>query len=516
HSKINADYAAVTEQSGLFAGDGGYQVNVGGHTQLTGALITSTDKAEQEHKNQLTSGTIGFTDLNNHSNYKGEGVGIGLSGDINGGANGQTVDKNGNATNSLMSGIGYGSDKGNANSTTHSGINTSNINITDKEHQTQDIDKVHTDVSTDNYTEHAGYLSNNFDKDRVQSELDTQIDVSKEFSQNTQKAQAEINQKKDQLKAERDKGNLTEQEYNEQVGNLDKINVLIGMVAGGLSAPTNNVGGIIATTASPALAYEIGQHFKENGSEGSAEHLLAHAVLGAAVAAAGGNNALIGAASAAGAEAAAPALAHWLYGKDPSDLTANEKQTVSSIIGLAGAAVGTTTYSGANVVQASQAAQNALINNEFTLAKIKEFLRNTGMYAEVTAAAGLGANFSATLNPDGSVTLTGAPAVGFALDGEVGISGGDSRPDGGYVEICAGAGMGPVGASKCATTTISDLKNFNFPNDIQSNWKVSKNVGANININFGYQTTIHKPKPVDPYQNYYKPWNTFAPANWRF
>ncbi|MDF7675804.1 VENN motif pre-toxin domain-containing protein, partial [Neisseriaceae bacterium ESL0693] len=365
HSKINADYAAVTEQSGLFAGDGGYQVNVSGHTQLTGALITSTDKAEQTGKNQFTTGTIGFTDLHNHSNYKGEGIGIGLSGDINGGANGQTVDKNGNATNSLMAGIGYGSDKGNDASTTHSGINTSNISITNPDKQQQDINQVHTDVSTDNYAEHAGYLSNNFDKDRVQSELDTQIDVSKEFSQNTQKAQAEINQKKDQLKDkikhETDPAKLNE--YQQQLDNWNTASWLLGSISAGLSAPTNNVAGIAAATASPAVAHAIGDYFHDHGSEDSAAHLLAHAALGAAVAAAGGNNALVGAASAAGSEAAAPALAHWLYGKDAADLTTEEKQTISSIVGLASAAIGAATGNSADIASGAQIGQNAVDNN---------------------------------------------------------------------------------------------------------------------------------------------------------
>ncbi|ORF05376.1 hypothetical protein BGH95_00160, partial [Snodgrassella alvi] len=36
----------------------------------------------------------------------------------------------------------------------------------------------------------------------------------------------------------------------------------------------------------------------------------------------------------------APVVSKWLYGKESKDLTADEKATVSSIIGLAGAATG--------------------------------------------------------------------------------------------------------------------------------------------------------------------------------
>ncbi|WP_210394318.1 hemagglutinin repeat-containing protein, partial [Oligella sp. HMSC05A10] len=41
-SSLNADYASVTEQSGIYAGDGGYQIEVAEHTELIGGLITST------------------------------------------------------------------------------------------------------------------------------------------------------------------------------------------------------------------------------------------------------------------------------------------------------------------------------------------------------------------------------------------------------------------------------------------------------------------------------------------
>ncbi|MEH8098170.1 hypothetical protein P9068_11440, partial [Gallibacterium anatis] len=54
-SKMNADYASVQEQSGLFAGDEGYQVNVRKHTDLTGGLITSTAQAETEGKNSFST-----------------------------------------------------------------------------------------------------------------------------------------------------------------------------------------------------------------------------------------------------------------------------------------------------------------------------------------------------------------------------------------------------------------------------------------------------------------------------
>ncbi|WP_118847201.1 hemagglutinin repeat-containing protein, partial [Neisseria lactamica] len=51
-SKINADYASVNEQSGIFAGEDGYQIKVGNHTDLKGGIITSSQSAEDKGKNR--------------------------------------------------------------------------------------------------------------------------------------------------------------------------------------------------------------------------------------------------------------------------------------------------------------------------------------------------------------------------------------------------------------------------------------------------------------------------------
>lgn len=141
-----------------------------------------------------------------------------------------------------------------------------------------------------------------------------------------------------------------------------------------MSAPTSSGLGIATATLSPAASYKIGQYFKEQASNNAngqltsgqeAAHILAHTVLGAAVAAAGGNNALTAGLSAGGAEAAAPILSSFLYGKAAKDLTADQKSTISSIVGLAGSAVGATTGDISSTVQSGQVAQNAVENNIF-------------------------------------------------------------------------------------------------------------------------------------------------------
>jgi filamentous hemagglutinin len=71
--------------------------------------------------------------------------------------------------------------------------------------------------------------------------------------------------------------------------------------------------------------------------------------------------------SAGGAEGAAPILSSFLYGKAAKDLTADQKSTISSIVGLAGSAVGATTGDIGSTVQSGQVAQNAVENNEFSI-----------------------------------------------------------------------------------------------------------------------------------------------------
>ena len=196
-SKINAEHRSVSEQSGLFAGEDGFDVQVGGHTQLTGGIITSAQSAEAQGKNRFITGTLTTSDIKNHSRYEGESFGIGASASISGKTLGQgeqnhpqeshlktVADKNGTSSS-----IGYGNDSDNQSSVTRSGINTQNIRITDEDKQIQLTGKTAQETKADIYTnttsetaqQHSGSLKNVFDKEAVQNELDLQVQVTKEF-----------------------------------------------------------------------------------------------------------------------------------------------------------------------------------------------------------------------------------------------------------------------------------------------------------------------------------------------
>ena len=78
-STVKSDYASVTEQSGIKAGDDGFQVNVGGNTDLRGAVIASTDKAVEGDKNMLVTASLTTNDIKNHANATAKSSGISLS-----------------------------------------------------------------------------------------------------------------------------------------------------------------------------------------------------------------------------------------------------------------------------------------------------------------------------------------------------------------------------------------------------------------------------------------------------
>ncbi|WP_201782460.1 hemagglutinin repeat-containing protein, partial [Amantichitinum ursilacus] len=65
--KMNSDYASVTEQSGIKAGDGGFQVNVKGNTDLKGGVIESSQAAIDSKANSFTTGTLTYSDIENHA-----------------------------------------------------------------------------------------------------------------------------------------------------------------------------------------------------------------------------------------------------------------------------------------------------------------------------------------------------------------------------------------------------------------------------------------------------------------
>ncbi|MCZ2159316.1 hemagglutinin repeat-containing protein, partial [Bartonella sp. 220] len=73
----SSDYHSVVEQSGIKAGDGGFDITVKNQTTMTGGLISSTAPA---NKNSLTTGTISTSDITNSASAQASSHGFSLSG----------------------------------------------------------------------------------------------------------------------------------------------------------------------------------------------------------------------------------------------------------------------------------------------------------------------------------------------------------------------------------------------------------------------------------------------------
>ncbi len=363
--KMHSNYDSVQEQTGIFAGRGGFDVTTGQHTQLNGAVIASTATAD---KNRLDTGTLGFSDIDNRADFKTEHQSAGLS-------TGGSVAGNflGNMANNLLVGANH---EGHADSTTQSAVSAGNITIRDTQSQKQDVAGLNRDAAHANQT-----LSPIFDREKEQQrlqqaqligEIGNQVaDIARTEGQiageKAKRDPAALNQARAELEAAGKP--YTEQDVAQRAYNN-------GMAASGfgtggkyqqaIQAATAAVQGLAGGNLSAALAGGaapyIAEIIKQTTPDG-AGRVAAHAVVNAALAVAQGNNALAGAAGAATGEVVGM-IATQMYGKPVSELSEAEKQTVSTLAtvaaGLAGGLVGD---SGASAVAGAQSGKTTVENN---------------------------------------------------------------------------------------------------------------------------------------------------------
>ena len=106
-SNINSTFQSVGQQSGLKAGDGGFQVSVNNNTDLKGAVIASTQSAVDNNKNSFTTGgALTISDIQNTASFRGTAVGVSVGVGSQLGASGAGVgNKSGNASSVSSAGI---------------------------------------------------------------------------------------------------------------------------------------------------------------------------------------------------------------------------------------------------------------------------------------------------------------------------------------------------------------------------------------------------------------------------
>ena len=71
--KMKSDYASVTDQAGIYAGDGGFVINTAEKTSLVGAVI---DSAADSNKNKLSTKSLDVKDVENTAEYTSRNLGM--------------------------------------------------------------------------------------------------------------------------------------------------------------------------------------------------------------------------------------------------------------------------------------------------------------------------------------------------------------------------------------------------------------------------------------------------------
>lgn len=359
--KMKSRFDSVAEQTGMFAGDGGFDITAGNHTQLDGAVIASTATAD---KNSLDTGTLGFSDLHNEADFKTQHSGISISG-------------------AGSFGDQFAGNSGHAEGTTQAAVADGTITIRDKDNQKQDVANLSRD------TKHANdSISPIFDKEKEQNrlkEIGMLSDIGGQMA-DIARTQGELNA----LKAAQDKygpvpADATEEQRQAYLAKLrdtpeyKKEQEKYGTgsdIQRGIQAATaalqglagGNLAGSLAGASAPELA-----HLLKSTEDNPAVNAIAHAILGGAVAALQGNSAAAGAIGAGGGELAARAIANMLY-PNVDKLSEEQKQTVSALASIsAGMAGGIATGNTAGAATGAGAGKNAVENNFLSVTQLDNF-----------------------------------------------------------------------------------------------------------------------------------------------
>ncbi len=354
--KLHSNYDSVQEQTGIYAGKGGFDVTVGEHTQLDGAVIASKADAD---KNRLDTGTLGFSNIHNQADFKAEHQGGSLS---TGGPVGS--DLLSNLGSMALSGLG---NSGHAEGTTQAAVSDGTLIIRDQANQKQNVADLSRDTDNAN-----GSIGPIFDKEKEQNRLKAAQLIGEIGAQamDIVRTQGDINGLEEALKRHPElKGNAEElrktdaykaemQKYGTG-SDLQKAAQAVTAALQGLAG--GNMAAAIAGGLSPYAAEQIKKYTGDNDTA----NVLAHAVWGAIAAEMSGNSAAAGAAGAAGGELAARYLAGQLYPDvKPENLSEEQKQRISALATLAaGLAGGVTGDSTASAVAGGQAGKNAVENN---------------------------------------------------------------------------------------------------------------------------------------------------------
>ncbi|MBV6748393.1 hemagglutinin repeat-containing protein [Xanthomonas vasicola] len=269
-NKVNGDFASVTEQSGIQAGDGGFNLRVGGNTDLKGGVIASTQAAVDAGVNRLQTGTLTVSDITNTNNYKATGISL-SGGYAAGGSDGKdgakTQTQTPPTTNQGSSwswqnqgsgaqgaSAGYSSKSGSDTSLTTSGISGGTLVITDQAGQQaktgQSVSDVLAALNRDVLTgDSANGLVKGWDGQKLQQQVSAGAEITATFGQQASKVVGDYaTTKANQLRLQ---GNEEEAAKWDEGGEYRvAAHTAVGLLGGGVQGA---LGSATAATAAPML-----------------------------------------------------------------------------------------------------------------------------------------------------------------------------------------------------------------------------------------------------------------------
>lgn len=395
--RINNDYKSVSAQSGIYAGQGGFDVFVGNHTQLDGAVIASEADAT---KNRLDTGTLGWSNIRNKAQSGGSQFAVSVSGGV-----GEGADGNLKPIATGLPGTALASTSDSASSTTRSAVAEGTIIIRDTDKQKQDIAALNRDTANAHKA-----LNNNFDKEKIQDKLDVQTQA---VALGTQAMdawrQSKLDEGRDNIRKEMaasgELKGLTDAQINDKITRSEQYKAvdkqfgvgsdfwrngtaLTGLLAGVLGG---NVTGGMAAGAAPLVAGLI----KSAAGNNEAARIALHTLASAALVKAQGGNAAAGAAGGLIAASSSEALSLAFYNKRADELSPDEKTVIVNLVAALGAASGSVAAGNSTGIgSGANAARVEVENNSLgVLGTAAEAAANTA--AAVAGATGNGSKGSA-------------------------------------------------------------------------------------------------------------------------
>ena len=418
YNKAKVDYAQVNEQAGIRVGEDGMDAHIHNHTQLNGAIIESDADAS---KNHFKTKSLTHTDIENKSEIKTESASMGAG---TGGINPMQ------AISSALSLLGNTNES--ARSTTQSAI-SDNIQIetetpenlsalsrdtknANQRVEKQDLQKVQ---ERQEMAKVIGDISNNAISIATYNEREKINKLGLEKFKLEEQAKALKGQagNEQQLAAIKQQLTNVQAEITKMQGEIDRTygigsekGMAIRAVTAALQAAAqNDTAGSIVALASPYLNKTIHEMTAGDTAKDKATNLMAHALLSAVEFQVTGKDPLTGAVAGVTGEATAEIIAR-AYGKPVSELTANEKENISTLSQLAGGlaaaltakANGTTAEQGGNFLAATSGAETAkrAVENNYVMAITRASALVCSRACIKAIEAGLGISLGVGLTTD--------------------------------------------------------------------------------------------------------------------